>query len=267
MCYDVSLHSDIEITKKAFPQIKDRRKDAGSNYPNMEHITSFAFPKYPVIINNDGEIQLVDMQWSVDPFFEKDPKARAFKRTKMANARSERVIEDKRSMWYRLRQNHCLIPLSGTYEHREIIGWDIKVPYYIWLEGREGFHVPGLYQIREGIDEDGNEINEGSFTMLTRPANDVMKEIHNSGEFKHRMPLFLTPELEQYWLSNNLTDDNRKAVFEFELPSENLEYRTVYSVRGRKPRPDGKHKYDLWTYENLPSLGDDEAPKVQGTIF
>ncbi|WP_411973658.1 hypothetical protein ACLCDV_10835 [Sphingobacterium sp. Lzh-3] len=38
----------------------------------------------------------------------------------MINARSERILEDKKSYWYLLRKQGCLIPVSGTFEHRAI---------------------------------------------------------------------------------------------------------------------------------------------------
>ena len=103
--------------------------------------------------------------------------------------------------------------------------------------------------------------------MLTRTANELMANIHNDGEFRHRMPLFLTPELEEFWLSEHFTDADMKAVFEYMLPSETLDYRTVYSIRGTKPRPDSKAKFEIWTYENLPPLGKDVPPQTQFSLF
>lgn len=47
LCYDISLHSDIELTKGVFPKIKDKRIVQDS--PIYDHISSFAFPEYPVI--------------------------------------------------------------------------------------------------------------------------------------------------------------------------------------------------------------------------
>ncbi|MDR2272532.1 MAG: SOS response-associated peptidase [Sphingobacterium sp.] len=49
-----------------------------------------------------------------------DPKLQADRRRNMINVRSERILEDKKSYWYRLRKQGCLIPVSGTFEHRAI---------------------------------------------------------------------------------------------------------------------------------------------------
>lgn len=103
--------------------------------------------------------------------------------------------------------------------------------------------------------------------MLTRTANELMANIHNDGEFRHRMPLFLTPELEEFRLSEQFNDADMQAVFDFMLPSEVLDYRTVYSIRGAKPRPDGKPKFEFWQYENLPPLGNDLPTNQQFTLF
>ncbi|MBO9636212.1 MAG: hypothetical protein J7578_24125 [Chitinophagaceae bacterium] len=80
--------------------------------------------------------------------------------------------------------------------------------------------------------------------MITRWGNEVMRGIHNDGENKHCMPLFLTPDLEEAWVSESLTESQMAEIFAFEMPSEVVGYRPVYSLRGGVELPDGKHKYD-----------------------
>jgi hypothetical protein len=58
-----------------------------------------------------------------------------------------------------------------------------------------------------------------------------------------------------------------QAVFDYCLPSELLDAHTVFSVRGKKPRPDGKPKFEFWKYDNLPPLGNDEPTKSQFSLF
>lgn len=127
--------------------------------------------------------------------------------------------------------------------------------------------LPGLFQIIESIGPTGEKRQNFSFGMLTRTANELMANIHNDGEFRHRMPLFLTAELENFWLSEHFTDADMQAAFDFLLPSEALDYRTVFSIRGSKPRPDGKPKFEFWQYENLPPLGSDEGHVPQLSLF
>lgn len=264
LCYDISLHSDIEQTKEVFPRIKDTRVEP---VKNQDHILSFGFPSCPIISRQGPEIILSDMEWSVDPLYEKDPAQRKKKRISMADMQSERVLGDKRSYWYRLRHNRCLIPVSGTYEHRSVPGFANKIPYYIYPKGRDIQFLPGLYQINESVGPNGEKIQLASFGMLTRSANELMANIHNDGQFKHRMPLFLTPELEEFWLSENFSDEDMQAVFDYMLPSQALDCHTVFSVRGKAPRPDGKAKYEYWRFDNLPPLGSDQMPQTQLTLF
>ncbi len=266
MCLDISLYSEIELTREAFPQLRDKRKSKDI-FTSLESVPAFVFPNYPVITNKDGDLSLVDMAWSVDPTYEKDEKMRLARRRKMANAQSERIIDDKRSFWHRIRKNRCLIPVNGTFEHRAINGWKKKVPYFVSMAGRELHYIPGIYQSLQGTGEDGEPIEVGSFAMITRAANLTMRGIHNDGDNKHRMPLFLTPELEQFWISEHLSDDDMRAVFNFEIPDEQISYVPVFSIRGKEARPDGKHKYEYWAWENLPPLGNDDPIQPQGSLF
>jgi putative SOS response-associated peptidase YedK len=250
MCWDISLHSDIELTREAFPGLVNKRSVEGFSF--KDQVPAFLFPSMPIISRQGVSLVLSDMDWGVNPTYLSNPKEREERRRSMVNARSERILEDRKSYWYRIRDNRCLIPVSGTFEHRAIIGWKKKVPYYIWLKERELHYLPGLYQVCEAVDQHGEIYIDWSFTMITRWGNEVMRGIHNDGENKHRMPLFLTPELEQAWISEKLTESQMTEIFAFEMPTEAMGYRPVYSLRGAADRPDGKHKYDQWVWPNLP---------------
>ena len=115
------------------------------------------------------------------------------------------------------------------------------------------FCLPGLYHYAPVPDVETGEAR-GTFTIVTRPANSVMRQIHNGGSNAFRMPLFLTKELEQKWLLPDLTDDEINEILNFEMPSENLRYQTVFTIRSPKPRPDNKPKTEIYEWENLPPL-------------
>jgi len=264
MCVDISFHSDHKLIVKDFPQILDKRNSKISG--NSDQLPAFLFPEVPIIYLQDGSKLLSEMNWGVDPFYISDPKERVERKRHMLNARSERILDDKKSYWHRLKDNRCLIPVSGTYEHRKIKGWDKKVPYYIWIKDRLIQYIPALYQVHEVV-ENGVISYDKTFTMITRKANEVMCNIHNDGDNKHRMPLFLTPELEQAWILPDLTENDVRDIFNFEIPAEALGYQTVYTLRGVDERPDGKHKYEPWKWENLPELGNDTPPKAQLSLF
>jgi len=231
----------------------------------MENVQAITFPNYPILYKDkDGKgIALKEMEWGVLPTYIQDPKMQTDRRRNMVNVRSERILEDKKSYWYRLRNQRCLIPVSGTYEHRAIKGWKKKVPYYIGQEGREIFYIPGLYQFLETVDRDGVIEKVGSFGMLTRSANDVMANIHNDGPNKHRMPLFLPEDLEKKWI-DEISDEEMLPIFNFEMPSLGLEFYPVYTLRGYPNRPDEKRRFEPFEWEGLPQLGSDDP---QQTLF
>lgn len=266
MCWDISLRTDIELVKQSYPKIRDERKRIDYDYTYFENVQAITFPNYPILYRDkeSGDLGLVEMEWGVLPSYIKDAKLQTDRRRNMVNVRSERILEDKKSYWYRLRNQRCLIPVSGTYEHRKINGWKKKVPYFIAEKGRDLFYLPGLYQWHETIDVDGVVEKVGSFGMLTRAANNVMANIHNDGPNKHRMPLFLPNDLEELWLSD-ISDEEMMPILNFEIAEKDLSYHPVYTLRGYPNRPDDGHRYDTFDWDGLPPLGTDKP--IENTLF
>ncbi len=106
----------------------------------------------------------------------------------------------------------------------------------------------------------------GMFTLITRAANSVMRQIHNSGDNAFRMPLFLPKEMEMEWLRPDLTEEETGRLLAYEMPSDQLVYDPVFSIRGRSPRPDGELKCAPFAYADLPSLGNDDG-QAQKALF
>jgi len=82
------------------------------------------------------------------------------------------------------------------------------------------------------------------------------------------MPLFLTPEMEQAWVLDDLSDDNVDEFFHFEMPSDAIAPHPVYSIRSRKTKPEGtiaEAHYD-WG-KKLPVYGQEEPPAEQAGLF
>ena len=176
----------------------------------------------------------------------------------MCNARSEKIVDDHKSYWHRIRKQRCLIPVTGIFEHREVKGFKNKIPYFIKLRSREMFCIPGLYHYPMRADVETGEIT-GTYTLITRPANSVMQKIHNSGEQAFRMPLFLPREKELEWLKPGLNDEEIKKILQYEMPAEELEYFPVYTIRTTRDRPDGLSKIDPYEWAGLPPLGNDNT--------
>ena len=258
MCYDISFTVNIKELTDYFPDLVfDSQIEI--NFDASIHIMGHDYGNHPIIYINreDFSPHCRLMEWGCIPYDVKDEKQYARQRATMLNARSERVLADTSSYWYKIRNRRCLIPVTGVYEHREIKGWKKKVPYFIGLKDQPMFFIPGLYSVAELPDQEtGEMIRRWTFTLITRPANDVMKNIHNGGENRHRMPLFLPLDISREWLSEDLTAERYKEILNFEMPSSQLDFHPVYTIRGRTPRTDNKLKYEFWQWEKLPSLGE-----------
>jgi putative SOS response-associated peptidase YedK len=256
MCYDISFSTTIEMVTDYIPGIIVDPQ-ININFEMNVHVQAQAFKKYPVVINEEGVYKLKLLEWGIIPEYMNTPEKIKKGRNSMCNARSEKIIEDKRSYWHRIRNKRCLIPVTGIFEHREVKSWKNKVPYFIQLKNRALFCLPGLYHYPfQNANPETGEIT-GTYTVVTRAANEVMKFIHNGGENAFRMPLFLPKELEMKWLQPNLSDIELQTLLDFEMPSDELSYHPVYTIRTTKERPDYKGKLDPFDWNDLPPLGKD----------
>src|SRR5687767_5066053 len=251
MCYDISFKSSVKTVRDYFPEIIIDPQ-LTLDFDNI-HVLAQSFSSNPVVIFEDASYKLKNFEWGVIADYMNTPEKIKQGRAWMCNAQSEKIIGDKKSFWHRIRKKRCLIPVSGIYEHREIKGWKNKVPYFVQLKDRELFCLPGLYHYSPLPDPETGEVT-GTFTIITRPANDIMSRIHNGGSNAFRMPLFLTQELEMKWLLPDLNDEEINEILHFEMPSENLIYHPVFTIRSPKPRPDNKRKTDLYEWADLPPL-------------
>lgn len=251
MCYDISFKTSIKTLEDYLPGISIEPQ-LKFDFDNI-HVIAQAFSKVPIIIFEDGNYKLHSFEWGVIADYMNTPEKIKQGRQWMCNAQSEKILGDKRSYWHRIRNKRCLIPVTGIYEHREIKGWKKKVPYFIRMKEREMFCLPGLYHYAPFPDPETGEAF-GTFTLITRSGNELLRKIHNGGTNAFRMPLFLTKELETKWLLPDLSDEEMKQILDFEMPSEELAAWPVYTIRSSKPRPDSRQKVDEFAWEGLPPL-------------
>lgn len=256
MCYDISFTISLSELGDYFPDLV--MDDQLSFDFDATHIVAHDHGFHPILYKPRGEerVHCRMMEWGCIPYYVKDEKQYSRQRTGMLNARSERILTDEKSYWFKIRNRRCLIPVSGVYEHRAIKGWKKKVPYFIQLSKQPLFFIPGLYSVVELPDmSTGEMLKRYTYTLITRSANDVMSKIHNSGENRGRMPLFLPFELSQQWLDNELDETKFKDILNYEMPSEDMNFRPVFTIRSQKLRPDNEAKNAYWEWEKLPELG------------
>ena len=258
MCYDVSFTVNIKELSDYFPDlIFDDQIEI--NFEASIHVLGHSYGNHPIIYTNRDDFKLHCrlMEWGCIPFYVKDESSFLKQRAMMLNARSERILGDEKSYWYKIRNRRCLIPVSGLYEHREIKGWKKKVPYFVKVAGEKLFFLPGLYSAVELPDKQtGEMVKRYTYTLITRPANTVMSQIHNGGDNAGRMPLFLTTELSKKWLQEDLSTEEYQSILDYEIPDERLDYWPVYTIRSPKERPDNKLKNEFYEWDKLPALGE-----------
>lgn len=256
MCYDISFKIDLPLLSQYFPELFFDLP-ADYHFGPIDHVQGVSlFGEHPVIYRDrkSGKLTCKMMEWSCIEYFQKvvpDFK----KRNGMLNIRSERVLDDPRSYWHKIRNRRCLIPVTGIYEHRTIAGWKKKVPYLVRPADQSVFFLPGLYSVAHPADpETGEVLERWTFGLMTRGANGLMKQIHNEGENKWRMPLFLHFDQSQQFLNDELSDEAYRSLLNYEMPSSELSVHPVYTIRSPKLRPDALGKDEPWEWDNLPAL-------------
>jgi putative SOS response-associated peptidase YedK len=259
MCYDISFTVNISELADYFPGLQfDEQVDI--NFGSLDHVQGVGvFSEHPVVYINRESFKphCKMMEWSCIEYSTKEePDWKT--RNGMLNIRSERVLGDTNSYWYKIRNRRCLMPVTGIYEHREVKGWKKKVPYLVKpLHQQRIFFLPGLYSVAELPDKETGELfKRHTFALMTRAANSVMRNIHNSGDNRHRMPLFLPFEMSKAFLSEDLTQADYKDILDYEMKSEDLYFHPVHTIRTPKLRGDGKSKHEQWNWEKLPALGE-----------
>jgi putative SOS response-associated peptidase YedK len=254
MCLDIAFYSALQLIDDYFPDLTHDGEISFDLDMGM-HFMALGHNRYPVITFENGHYHRKYFEWGIIAEYMDTPEKIKAMRRSMVNARSEKVLGDKRSFWNRIRSKRCLIPVTGIYEHREVKGIKNKIPYYIRLKDRSMFGIPGLYHYNTKLpsDPETGEVR-GMFTLITRAANPLMRQIHNSGDNAFRMPLFLTADLEAQWLNPNLTDQELENILDYELPSDQLIADPVFSIRSRTPRPDGQPKIAPWPWPDLPEI-------------
>ncbi len=145
-----------------------------------------------------GALQMVLAFWGLVPSWWKKPLSE--KKFSTFNARVETAASAP-TFRGAFRHHHCLVPASGFYEWTGEKGH--KQPHAISLRNRKWFCFAGLWD-RAMID--GSEVD--SFTILTVPANEMMRELHS------RMPVILSPGDYGAWLDleNRRADDLLKPL-------------------------------------------------------
>lgn len=147
-------------------------------------------PVVRAIREQNGTREAVLMRWGLIPFWAKGvpPKYSTINCT----IENLETAATWRTAWSR--GQRCVIPCAGFYEWKILEDGKTKQPYFIKPSATETFAFAGLWD--QSIASSGEKIV--SCAVLTMPANEIMRDIHNS---KQRMPAILEHTDIDTWLS------------------------------------------------------------------
>ena len=87
-----------------------------------------------------------------------------------------------------------------------------KIPWFVYLKSKEPFSLAGLWDTWR--KPDGGILD--SFSIITLPANDFMRPIHD------RIPAILHPDDEETWLDCAGNPFDKVAAFLVPFPSDEM---------------------------------------------
>ncbi|HEX3998503.1 MAG TPA: SOS response-associated peptidase [Pirellulales bacterium] len=151
----------------------------------------------------DGNRELAELRWGLIPRWATDRSIGS----RMINARSE-TAATKPAFREAMRERRCLIPADGFYEWQKQGGQ--KHPMFVHCRDDAPFAFAGLWE--HWTDEQHQPLE--TFTILTAPANDQLRPLHD------RMPIIIRPENYQRWLDPTMTDAAAVEIFLADPPED-----------------------------------------------
>lgn len=170
-----------------------------------------------LIVNNEGEKQLIACTWGLIPSWAKDPSIGH----KTINARAETVAE-KPMFRSAFRKHRCLVIADGFYEWEKTE--EKKIPFYIRLRSGRPFGFGGLYS--HWTSPEGAAVC--TCTIITTIANELIEAIHD------RMPVIIPKDKEDLWLDPEVQEPEKLHDLLKPYPAELME---MYAVSTKVNSP------------------------------
>ena len=170
MCYNYSLiiYRNQRDFEKTYGVDQTQKNKMSSYYT----INSFSLPKMPVI-SNENPYQFQICHWGLIPFWVKKIEDAEKIRNQTMNARAETLFE-KPSYRNSIKQRRCLVPASGFFEWRYILGKNY--PYYIRLKDKKWFSFAGIWDSWKNPE---TKENVYTYSIITCEPNNLLRKIHN----------------------------------------------------------------------------------------
>jgi putative SOS response-associated peptidase YedK len=239
MCFHKSLDATAAQLSERFNAAVPESADIKPVY----HTNAYQLPQWP-ILTHQGPGQFEMMTWGLIPHWTKTSDSAAELRTVTINARSETIYEKPSFRSAARAGNRCLIPVTGFFE------WYTegrkKYPFYITPTDRKIISIAGLWD--EWADPDTGEVTH-TYTLLTTDANPLLAAIHNT---KKRMPCLLSPDDEQRWLHDELTEKQALTLLADQYADRNLHsYSISKQITSRSEPTDVPSVLAPFTYPEL----------------
>ncbi len=232
MCYDIktSLATQLKKAKRennaaAIAEIEEKLAPM-TDLP-LFHSSGFDHPKLLIYTSESPNLPIL-ANWGLVPTWVNDEKQKNERWNSTLNAKGETIFE-KPSFKDAAIKGRCVLYLDGFYEHQHRNGEPI--PHLIYRKNNESLAVAGLWNAWKN---EQNGIVMNTFTIVTSPANLLMKGIHNNPKLEAaRMPLILSELEEIHWLNPKLTDEKTIQSLIKAAPDGELKAHTVRKLKGK----------------------------------
>jgi putative SOS response-associated peptidase YedK len=171
-----------QIADLTAPAISASQVDSELFHPNFNVAPTH---KIPASVSQNDETLMAAFTWGLVPNWAKDPAIGS----RMINARSETAAE-KPSFRSALGKRRCIVPADGWYEWQGTPGK--KTPFYFSSLNDSVLGLAGIYE--SWRQPDGQLL--WTAAILTQDARPDFTYIHD------RMPVLLSPELQDAWLNS-----------------------------------------------------------------
>lgn len=191
MCYHVSTPKWEQMKLFADEKRLSIPSYTKENYEDYYHISGFARPYLPTLLNDSKDITL--SRWKLLPFWVKN-EDEANKYANTLNAKSEELFEKKSYSPY-IQKHRGLLFVDGFFEPHEVKGQKETDNYYLSMPEHKIFAL-GIVVSPWKDQSTNNHYN--TFSIITTTANELLSEIHN---VKKRMPLIVPANKWTEWLN------------------------------------------------------------------
>lgn len=214
MCY----HTSLNVKQPALEARYGAKVEEGKTFEPIIHANAYGAQALPIIKVQEPKV-ITLLQWGLIPHWVKTGQDAKKLRAMTINCRYETMFEKPSFRAAAGAGRRCLIPVSGFFE------WHTqgkkKFPFYIHPAETGIVSIAGLWD--EWANPETGEVHI-TYTMLTRPANELMAKIHNS---KERMPCLLTEKSEAAYLQDSLNKDEVLELLGDPYPSVKLDAYTI----------------------------------------